>query len=111
MKKQNVRTISLIVGTFTYLLVGAAIFDALESKNELVERATLEDEEEEIKRKYNITDYDFDNIKSMMITGKPHRAGIQWKFTGAFYFALSVITTIGELILYCIYHILKIYRT
>lgn len=34
MKKQNVRTISLIVCTFTYLLIGAAIFDALESDNE-----------------------------------------------------------------------------
>lgn len=34
MKKQNVRTLSLIVCTFTYLLVGAAVFDALESKTE-----------------------------------------------------------------------------
>lgn len=34
MKKQNVRTISLIVCTITYLLVGAAIFDALESDSE-----------------------------------------------------------------------------
>lgn len=34
MKKQNVRTVSLIVCTFTYLLVGAAVFDALESGNE-----------------------------------------------------------------------------
>ena len=34
MKKQNVRTLSLIVCTFTYLLIGAAIFDALESDNE-----------------------------------------------------------------------------
>jgi len=35
MKRQNVRTLSLIVGTFTYLLVGAAIFDSLESENEV----------------------------------------------------------------------------
>lgn len=34
MKKQNVRTLSLVVVTFTYLLIGAAIFDALESKTE-----------------------------------------------------------------------------
>jgi hypothetical protein len=31
MKRQNVRTLSLIVCTFTYLLIGAAVFDALES--------------------------------------------------------------------------------
>lgn len=35
MKRQNVRTLSLIVCTLTYLLVGAAVFDALESDNEL----------------------------------------------------------------------------
>lgn len=34
MKKQNVRTLSLIVCTFTYLLVGASIFDKLESETE-----------------------------------------------------------------------------
>lgn len=34
MKRQNVRTLSLVVCTFTYLLIGAAVFDALESKEE-----------------------------------------------------------------------------
>ena len=35
MKKQNIRTLSLIVCTFTYLLVGAAVFDSLESQHEI----------------------------------------------------------------------------
>ena len=34
MKRQNVRTLSLVVCTFTYLLIGAAVFDALESDTE-----------------------------------------------------------------------------
>ena len=34
MKRQNVRTLSLVVCTFTYLLVGSAVFDALESDTE-----------------------------------------------------------------------------
>lgn len=34
MKKQNVRTLALVVSTFTYLLIGAAVFDALESDTE-----------------------------------------------------------------------------
>lgn len=33
MKRRNVRTLSLIVVTFTYLLVGAAVFDALEGQH------------------------------------------------------------------------------
>ena len=42
MKKQNVRTLSLIVGTFTYLLIGAAIFDAIESEEERRHKEALE---------------------------------------------------------------------
>lgn len=34
MKRQNVRTLSLVITTFTYLLIGAAVFDALESRSE-----------------------------------------------------------------------------
>lgn len=34
MKRQNVRTLSLVVTTFTYLLIGAAVFDSLESATE-----------------------------------------------------------------------------
>lgn len=44
MKKQNVRTISLIVCTFTYLLVGAAVFDSLESDTEKKRREVLQGE-------------------------------------------------------------------
>ena len=49
MKKQNVRTLSLIVGTFTYLLIGAAIFDAIESEEERRHKEALDSE-----RKKNI---------------------------------------------------------
>lgn len=41
MKRQNIRTLSLIVCTLTYLLVGAAIFDALESDYEVKRKNTL----------------------------------------------------------------------
>lgn len=42
MKKQNVRTLSLIVCTFTYLLIGAAVFDALESETEIHRKQALD---------------------------------------------------------------------
>eukprot|EP00095_Tigriopus_kingsejongensis_P000486 maker-scaffold233_size243130-snap-gene-0.12 protein:Tk00486 transcript:maker-scaffold233_size243130-snap-gene-0.12-mRNA-1 annotation:"two pore potassium channel protein sup-9" len=42
MKKQNVRTLSLIVCTLTYLLIGASIFDALESEEEQRQKEALE---------------------------------------------------------------------
>ena len=103
MKKQNVRTLSLIVCTFTYLLVGAAVFDALESEFEVEEKRELEKEEMVIIEHYNISKEDFHKLTFNIIKSVPHKAGIQWKFAGAFYFATTVITTIGEcLVMYLI---------
>lgn len=96
MKKQNVRTLALIVCTFTYLLIGAAIFDALESTNEEMEKAKLGAAEKAIQVQYNISKDHMDELRGIILRAKPYGAGIQWKFAGAFYFALSVITTIGE---------------
>lgn len=96
MKRQNVRTLSLIVCTFTYLLVGAAVFDALESDFEMREKEQLEAEERRLQGKYNISKDDYQKLESIIMEAEPHRAGVQWKFAGSFYFAITVITTIGE---------------
>lgn len=98
MKRQNLRTVSLIVVTFTYLLIGAAIFGYLESEHEIKQKEYLELIELIVKRKYNISDDDFTVLTTTVIKSVPHKAGIQWKFPGAFYFATTVVTTIGELL-------------
>ncbi|XP_015238240.1 potassium channel subfamily K member 9 [Cyprinodon tularosa] len=95
MKRQNVRTLSLIICTFTYLLVGAAVFDALESEFEMREKEQLEAEEKRLQGKYNISEDDYRKLESIIMEAEPHRAGVQWKFAGSFYFAITVITTIG----------------
>ncbi|XP_067619588.1 two pore potassium channel protein sup-9 [Eurosta solidaginis] len=95
MKKQNVRTISLIVCTFTYLLVGAAVFDSLESETEKRRWEALQAVEDMIIRKYNISLEDFKVMETVVLKSEPHKAGQQWKFTGAFYYATTVLTTIG----------------
>jgi len=95
MKRQNVRTLSLIVCTVTYLLVGAAVFDALESETELKQREQAGTLRRQLVSKYNITDNDYRLLETVIIRAIPHKAGHQWKFSGAFYFAMTVITTIG----------------
>ncbi|XP_040017200.1 potassium channel subfamily K member 3a [Gasterosteus aculeatus] len=95
MKRQNVRTLALIVCTFTYLIVGAAIFDALESRKETSERGDLDLRKEKLLKTFNLSTEDFDNLEEVVLELKPHKAGVQWKFAGSFYFAITVITTIG----------------
>ncbi|CAH1393021.1 unnamed protein product [Nezara viridula] len=95
MKRQNVRTLSLVVCTFTYLLIGAAVFDALESENERMRWEFLSALRDGILKKYNITNEDYKMIEIVIIENKPHKAGPQWKFAGAFYFATVVLAMIG----------------
>ncbi|KAG7509065.1 potassium channel subfamily K member 3 [Solea senegalensis] len=95
MKRQNVRTLALIICTFTYLIVGAAIFDALESRKETSQRRELDLRRAELLQTFNLSTGDFDELEKVVLQLKPHKAGVQWKFAGSFYFAITVITTIG----------------
>ena len=96
MKRQNVRTLALIVCTFTYLLVGAAVFDALESEPEMIERQRLELRQQELRARYNLSQGGYEELERVVLRLKPHKAGVQWRFAGSFYFAITVITTIGN---------------
>lgn len=90
------RTLALIICTFTYLLVGAAIFDALESQEETAQRMELHLKKGELLQTFNLSSKDFDELEKVVLQLKPHKAGMQWKFAGSFYFAITVITTIGK---------------
>lgn len=96
MRTQNIRTLCLILSIVLYLLIGAAVFDALESDSENSKKQALEQKLTELKKKYGFTDDDYREIERVVLQSEPHRAGRQWKFAGSFYFAITVITTIGE---------------
>ncbi|EDW16729.2 uncharacterized protein Dmoj_GI10691, partial [Drosophila mojavensis] len=55
----------------------------------------LQSVEDRIIRKYNISQEDFKVMETVVLKSEPHKAGQQWKFTGAFYYATTVLTTIG----------------
>lgn len=79
MKRQNIRTLSLVVCTFTYLLVGAAVFDRLESQTESTRWEFLKAAKDNFNRKYNMTEEDYRMLEIVIIENKPHKAGPQWK--------------------------------
>ena len=47
--------------------------------------------------RYGIVYEDYRLMEIMVLKGAPHYAGRQWKFAGAFYYATTVVTTIGKL--------------
>ncbi len=90
------RTLVLIICTLSYLLIGAGVFDALESKQEKSQKNKLDYRKFKLMQTYNLSRLDFDRIEKVVLLLKPHKAGVQWKFAGSFYFAITVITTIGN---------------
>uniref|UniRef100_A0A8D1Q0I4 Potassium two pore domain channel subfamily K member 15 n=3 Tax=Sus scrofa TaxID=9823 RepID=A0A8D1Q0I4_PIG len=95
MRKQSLRTAALILCILSYLLVGAAVFDALESEAESGRKRLLAQKRSELRRKYGFSTEDYRELERLALQAEPHRAGRQWKFAGSFYFAITVITTIG----------------
>ena len=62
--------------------------DALESETEHKRADALQSIEDLIKVKYNISFEDFKIIETVVHKSEPHKAGLQWKFTGAFYYGI-----------------------
>ncbi|KAM7402674.1 hypothetical protein PAMP_017892 [Pampus punctatissimus] len=89
MKTQNIRTLSLIFSVVFYLLIGAAVFGALESESESSRQKALEQKLNELKMKYGFAEDDYREIERVVLQSEPHRAGRQWKFAGSFYFAIT----------------------
>ena len=47
-------------------------------------------------RKYKIVKHDFNILEEVVQLSQPYKAGKPWKFAGSFYYATTVLTTIGK---------------
>lgn len=94
------RTLLLIICSISYLLVGAAVFSALEYDEYQKRRVKMEKDIVEFRSKYNVTAEDFGKWAEFMQSQKATKVNVEsWSFAGSVYFATTVITTIGKLCL------------
>ena len=47
--------------------------------------------------KYNINRVDFVLLEQLVLVQQPYKAGMPWQFAGSFYYATTVLTTIGKI--------------
>ena len=81
-----------------YVLAGAAIFQAIERKEQLKEIEKIRATRMEILRKYNITENDAARwSKTFLSTSLGNEDFLEWNFGNSFLFAMVVITTIGKI--------------
>lgn len=85
---------------FSYIVLGALIFQALEAKNEESERVDMTSTKEKFKKKYNITDKDMKvfmkKIEQVVDHGYSEKWVKRWSLLGSLFFAGTVVTTIGK---------------
>ncbi|CAF0949033.1 unnamed protein product [Didymodactylos carnosus] len=93
-KIQNCKTLAYIVGTFIYLIIGATIFDKLESKQEDVRRNHYENNITVFQQQHNMSEYDFDRLTYIILKNHQYKKK-QWQFIGSFYYSTVVLTLIG----------------
>jgi len=80
-----------------YVLLGAAIFKAIESEEQVKEMDRIHNTRMEILRKYNITENDAKRwSKTFLSTSMGNDDFLQWSYGNSFLFAMVVLTTIGK---------------
>ena len=91
---QNYRTLAYVVTTLVYLVIGAAIFDKLESQPEALRYASIKAKISVFQQQHNMSDHDFRNISQIVELRVLYRKK-QWKFIGSFYYATVVLALVG----------------
>ena len=69
--------------------------------------------EKQWRERFDISDEDYTLLETVVLKEVPHKAGQQWEFAGAFYYATTVLTTIGKfffIILDVLIHIIIKYK-
>lgn len=98
LQQQNIRTIGLVVSTVIYMLLGAAVFSALEEQTHKRQTKEYITKYNELQSKYNMTEKDIDDLITYLHKRRHlnNWALEPWSFAGSVYFTSVTITTIGK---------------
>ena len=91
---QNYRTLAYVVTTLVYLIIGATVFDKLESTQEAIQYANLTTRIALFRQQHNMSNNEFINLtRTIELRLRYHKD--QWKFIGSFYYATVILALIG----------------
>jgi Ion channel. len=97
LQQQNVRTLLLITSTVIYMLLGAAVFSALEFDEHLRQKKKYIDIYKRLMEKYNMSSIDVEDLARYLHKRRHVEHSLEpWSFAGSVYFTSVTITTIGE---------------
>lgn len=91
---QNYRTLAYVLTTLVYLVIGAAIFDRLESTHEAHRLANITARIAIFREQHNMSESDFRTLARTVELNHQYKKK-QWKFIGSFYYATVVLALIG----------------
>ena len=95
--QQNMRTVLLITSTAIYMLLGAAVFSALEFDEHIVQKTRYNQIYDRLLTKYNMSVEDVEELADYLHKRRHLNFSLEpWSFAGSVYFTSVTITTIGR---------------
>ena len=96
LQQQNIRTLLLITSTVIYMLLGAAVFSALEFDEHIEQKKKYRSIYRRLMTKYNMSSRDVEDLADYLHKRRNVEWALDpWSFAGSVYFTSVTITTIG----------------
>lgn len=96
LQQQNIRTLLLITSTVIYMLLGAAVFSALEFDEHVYQKKKYLNIYKRLMERYNMSSDDVEELARYLHKRRHVEWSLEpWSFAGSVYFTSVTITTIG----------------
>ena len=94
---KTTKKILIRIGMFViYLLIGGAVFQAMEKKNHDQLREEYFHKINEFVEKYNVSEYDMAELEHLIQCNGKHDAYTRWTFGNSVVFSGTIVSTVGK---------------